>query len=85
MPRALCHDQGPPHHDPIPERFPDLIFPTKRNFRLWRAKTWIAKLQARRILTEKLDDLQIRAWLDWAEYMELDSLAMVRTRARSRS
>ena len=36
-------------------------------------------------LDEKVDDLQIRAWLDWAEYMELDSLAMVRTRARSRS
>ena len=30
-------------------------------------------------------DLEFRAWLDWAEYMELDSLAMVRTGARSRS
>lgn len=38
-------------HDTIPERFPDLIFPTKRNFRLWQAKTWLAKRQARRILT----------------------------------
>ena len=36
-------------------------------------------------LDENVDDLQIRAWLDWAEYMELDSLAMVRTPARSRS
>ena len=25
-------------HDTIPERFPDLIFPSRRNFRLWQAK-----------------------------------------------
>lgn len=45
VPKLVCI------HDTIPERFPDLIFPTRRNFRLWQAKTWVAKLQARRILT----------------------------------
>jgi alpha-1,3-rhamnosyl/mannosyltransferase len=45
VPKLVCI------HDTIPERFPDLIFPTKRNFRLWQAKTWAAKLQARRVLT----------------------------------
>lgn len=34
---------------------------------------------------DTIDDLEFRAWLDWAEYMELDSLAMVRTAPRSRS
>lgn len=34
---------------------------------------------------DTIADLEFRAWLDWAEYMELDSLAMVRTTARSRS
>ncbi len=34
---------------------------------------------------ETVTDLEFRAWLDWAEYMELDSLAMVRTAPRSRS
>ena len=38
-------------HDTIPERFPDLIFPTKRNFRLWQAKCWLAKHQATRVMT----------------------------------
>ena len=38
-------------HDTIPERFPDLIFPTKLNFRLWQAKTALAKLQATRFIT----------------------------------
>ncbi|MDH7453511.1 phosphoglycerol transferase I [Luteimonas composti] len=33
---------------------------------------------------ETITDLEFRAWLDWAEYMELDSLAMVRTAPRSR-
>ncbi len=37
-------------HDTIPERFPDLIFPTKFNERLWHAKTWLAKWQATRVL-----------------------------------
>lgn len=45
VPKLVCI------HDTIPERFPDLIFPTRRNFRLWQAKTWLAKVQARRILT----------------------------------
>ena len=45
VPKLVCI------HDTIPERFPDLIFPTKRNFRLWQAKTWLARFQARRILT----------------------------------
>lgn len=38
-------------HDTIPERFPDLVFPTRRNHLLWRAKSWLARRQARRILT----------------------------------
>jgi alpha-1,3-rhamnosyl/mannosyltransferase len=38
-------------HDTIPERFPDLIFPTRRNHWLWTAKSWLAKRQATRILT----------------------------------
>ncbi len=33
---------------------------------------------------ERIEDLEIRAWLDWAEYMEPASLAMVRTGAGSR-
>jgi hypothetical protein len=33
---------------------------------------------------ERIDDLEIRAWLDWAEFMEVDSMAMVRTGAGSR-
>ena len=38
-------------HDTIAERFPDLIFPTRRNYRLWQAKTALAKLQCRRAMT----------------------------------
>lgn len=38
-------------HDTIPERFPDLIFPSKLNFRLWQAKCWLAKVQATRLMT----------------------------------
>jgi alpha-1,3-rhamnosyl/mannosyltransferase len=38
-------------HDTIPERFPDLVFPTRRNFLFWRIKTWMAKRQSRRIMT----------------------------------
>ncbi len=45
VPKLVCI------HDTIPERFPDLIFPTRRNFRLWQAKGWLARVQARRILT----------------------------------
>ncbi len=39
------------YHDTIPERFPDLIFPSKLNFRLWQAKCWLAKVQATRVMT----------------------------------
>ncbi len=39
------------YHDTIAERFPDLIFPTRRNFRLWQIKTALSKLQARRAMT----------------------------------
>ncbi|MGB3316087.1 MAG: glycosyltransferase family 1 protein [Albidovulum sp.] len=45
VPKLICI------HDTIPERFPDLIFPTKRNVLLWRAKTRLAIWQARRVLT----------------------------------
>ncbi|MCB2115506.1 MAG: glycosyltransferase family 4 protein [Rhodobacteraceae bacterium] len=45
VPKLVCI------HDTIPERFPDLIFPTKKNFRLWQVKSWLARMQARRILT----------------------------------
>lgn len=45
VPKLVCI------HDTIPERFPDLIFPTRRNRRLWQAKGWLARMQARRILT----------------------------------
>lgn len=38
-------------HDTIPERFPDLIFPTKLNSVLWKAKTTLAKWQATRFMT----------------------------------
>ncbi len=34
-------------HDTIPERFPDLVFPTRRNFLFWQAKTWLAKGSSR--------------------------------------
>ncbi|MCV2873290.1 glycosyltransferase family 4 protein [Defluviimonas sp. WL0050] len=45
VPKLVCI------HDTIPERFPDLIFPTKRNFMLWQVKTRLALFQARRVLT----------------------------------
>ena len=38
-------------HDTIPERFPDLIFPTKRDYYFWNAKCWLAKKQATRVMT----------------------------------
>ncbi|TMV07050.1 glycosyltransferase family 4 protein [Ruegeria sediminis] len=38
-------------HDTIPERFPDLIFPTRRNLLLWQAKCRLAKMQATRVMT----------------------------------
>lgn len=39
------------YHDTIAERFPDLIFPTKLNARLWNAKTRLARWQTRRAMT----------------------------------
>ncbi len=45
VPKVICF------HDTIPERFPDLIFPSRWNFRLWQAKIWLAKMQATRIMT----------------------------------
>ncbi|WP_158275486.1 glycosyltransferase family 1 protein [Maritimibacter sp. 55A14] len=44
-PSVVCY------HDTIPERFPDLIFPRRLNFRLWQAKCWLAKMQATRVMT----------------------------------
>ena len=44
-PTVVCY------HDTIPERFPDLIFPKRLNFRLWQAKCWLAKMQATRVMT----------------------------------
>lgn len=44
-PSVVCY------HDTIPERFPDLIFPKRLNFRLWQAKCWLAKMQATRVMT----------------------------------
>ncbi|GAB4390912.1 glycosyltransferase family 4 protein [Albidovulum sp.] len=38
-------------HDTIPERFPDLVFPTRRNYRLWQIKSWLARRQSRRVMT----------------------------------
>ena len=38
-------------HDAIPERFPQLVFPTRRNRWLWRAKVALALRQATRVLT----------------------------------
>ncbi|NOD78584.1 MULTISPECIES: glycosyltransferase family 1 protein [unclassified Ruegeria] len=44
-PTVVCY------HDTIPERFPDLIFPKRLNFRLWQIKCWLAKKQATRVMT----------------------------------
>jgi alpha-1,3-rhamnosyl/mannosyltransferase len=38
-------------HDTIAERYPRLMFPTRRNELLWRAKCALAKRQARRVMT----------------------------------
>jgi len=38
-------------HDTIAERFPKLVFPTRRNHVLWQAKVALARLQAERVLT----------------------------------
>jgi glycosyltransferase involved in cell wall biosynthesis len=42
-------------HDAIPERDPELIFPTRRSRLLWRMKTWLALWQADRLLTVSED------------------------------
>ncbi len=38
-------------HDAIPERHPELVFPTRRNRMLWRAKMTLALRQATRVMT----------------------------------
>ena len=45
VPKVICF------HDTIPERFPDLIFPSKRNHLLWNVKIWMAKKTATRVMT----------------------------------
>ena len=45
VPKVVCF------HDTIPERFPDLIFPSKRNYLFWNVKSWVAKWQATRVMT----------------------------------
>jgi alpha-1,3-rhamnosyl/mannosyltransferase len=39
------------YHDATAERFPELLFPTKANHWLWRAKTALAHLQTTRAMT----------------------------------
>lgn len=56
VPKIVCI------HDTIPERFPDLIFPSKRNFLFWRLKSWLAIRQARRVMTvsnASADDISV--------------------------
>ncbi len=38
-------------HDTVAERYPDLVFPTRRNRWFWRAKIALASRQARRVIT----------------------------------
>jgi len=38
-------------HDTTAERLPHLLFPTRRNHRLWQAKTALARFQATRVMT----------------------------------
>lgn len=45
VPCVICY------HDTTAERFPELLFPTKLNHRLWQAKTFLAKLQTARAMT----------------------------------
>jgi len=45
VPKVICY------HDTTAERFPNLLFPTKLNARLWKAKTMLAKLQTTRAMT----------------------------------
>ncbi len=39
------------YHDATAERFPELLFPTRANHWLWRAKTALARLQTTRAMT----------------------------------
>ena len=45
VPRVICY------HDTTAERYPELLFPTKLNHRLWQAKTALARLQTTRAMT----------------------------------
>jgi alpha-1,3-rhamnosyl/mannosyltransferase len=45
MPCIVCY------HDTTAERFPELIFPTKLNRRLWQVKTALARFQTTRAMT----------------------------------
>lgn len=45
VPCVVCY------HDATAERFPQLLFPTKLNHRLWQVKTALAKLQTSRAMT----------------------------------
>ena len=54
-PRVICY------HDTTAERFPEMLFPTKWNHRLWQVKTSLAKLQTTRAMTvseASADDLE---------------------------
>lgn len=39
------------YHDATAERFPELLFPTRMNYWLWRAKTALARIQTTRAMT----------------------------------
>ncbi len=45
MPCVICY------HDTTAERFPQLLFPSALNHRLWQAKTFLAKMQTTRAMT----------------------------------
>ena len=45
VPCVVCY------HDATAERFPELLFPTALNHRLWQAKTALARLQTTRAMT----------------------------------
>ncbi len=62
LPKVVCF------HDTIPERFPDLIFPSRVNFALWRAKTSLAKWQATRIMTASTASVR-----DLGKFLSIDS------------
>ena len=38
-------------HDTTPERFPELVFPTRRNRLFWQIKSLLARMQATRVMT----------------------------------